>query len=438
VDDSMADLRPFKGIRYNLSRVSGLDDVVSQPYDKVTDSMREEYYAKSEYNIVRIIKGKPEPTDSDADNVYTRAKAYLDRWLKEKVLIQDDRPAFYAYHQEFEVPGVDRKTRKGFTCTIRVVPRFLGSVRPHEKTLSKPKEDRLRLLRATRTNFGQIFMLYEDEDNSVYEMLEPFTHDKPEMVALEEGSVKHRAWTVNDEKTVARVADAMKEKVLLIADGHHRFETACNYVEEQMSASGSAHTGEEPYNFRMVTLVGMGDPGLLILPTHRLVHSLEGFDPDGFLKRCSMYFDIRVADGLAGAQGVMKKAEEMHAFGTYATGKYHVMIARSGSGWEKILPTDRSDDWRKLDVVVLHQVVIQDLLGISEEKVRTQENIRYLRDPEMGIRAVDSGDAQLLLLMNPTKISQVKTVASKLETMPQKSTDFFPKLITGLVANPLY
>ncbi|MFQ5905893.1 MAG: DUF1015 domain-containing protein [bacterium] len=433
----MADLRPFKGIRYNLSRVGRLDDVVSQPYDKITDSMREDYYAKSEYNIVRIIKGRPEPADSDTDNVYTRAKAYLDEWLKQKILIQDDKPAFYLYHQEFEAPGIGRKTRKGFICTVRVGPGLRGSVRPHEKTLSKPKEDRLKLLRATRTNFGQIFMLHEDEENSVYEVLGPFARGRPEMEALEEGGVEHRVWSVSDEKTIARVTEAMKDEVLLIADGHHRFETARNYAEERMMAAGRSHTGEEPYNFRMVTLVGMGDPGLLILPTHRLVHSLQGLDLHDFLKKCSAYFDLRTADGLASAQKEMREAEEKHAFGMYAAGKYRVLIARSGSGWEKLLPADRSEDWRRLDVVVLHQVVIQNLLGIPEEKVSTQENIRYIRHPQAGVEAVDSGDAQLLLLVNPTRISQVKTIASKLETMPQKSTDFFPKLITGLVANPL-
>ncbi|TET47671.1 DUF1015 domain-containing protein [candidate division TA06 bacterium] len=433
----MAEVRAFKGVRYNLSKVGKLDDVVSQPYDKITDSMREDYYAKSEYNIVRIIKGKPEPGDSDTGNVYTRARRYLDRWLDEKILIQDSKPALYIYHQEFEAPELGSKTRKGFICKQWIVPPFLGTVRPHERTLSKPKEDRLNLMRATATNFGQIFLLYPDEKNSVYQMLEPFAQGQPEMEALEEGGVKHRVWTVHDGETIARVTEAMKDKSLYIADGHHRFETALDYLEERMMAAGASDTGEEPYNFRMVTLVGMEDPGLFILPTHRLIHSLRDFSLDRFLEGCSNYFDLKPASTLASALEEMKKAGEGHALGLYAGGEYRVLTSKKGSGWEKMLPASRSAEWKGLDVVILHEVVIQELLGISEEKVVTQENIRYLRDPQAGIKAVDSGDAQLLLLMNPTKVSQVKAVASKMEKMPQKSTDFFPKLISGLVMNPL-
>lgn len=432
----MADVRPFRGIRYNLSRVGKQDDVVSQPYDRITNEMREGYYAKSEYNIVRIIKNRPEPSDSDTENVYTRAKAYGDVWLRDKVLTQDEKPAFYVYHQEFEAPGIGRKTRKGFICTIRLVPFEAGIVLPHEKTLSKPKADRLSLMRATETNFGQIFMLYPDEGNEVYRILDPFAVGEPEMEAVEEGSVKHRVWLVSDEVAIAKVTELMKSKSLFIADGHHRYETALDYMEER-KVQNPSHAGDEPYNFRMVTLVGMEDSGLFILPTHRLVHSLASFDLQEFLKKCAQYFDVKESGDLAGTLGEMKKGEENHTFGVCSAGRFWVLVSKKGSGWEKLLPADRSEDWRRLDVVVLHLVVIQDLLGISEEKVTTQENIRYLRDPEMGVKAVDSREAQLLLLMNPTKVSQVKAVASKMEKMPQKSTDFFPKLISGLVMNPL-
>ena len=432
----MADVRPFRGTRYNLSKVGRQDDVVSQPYDKITDEMRDGYYAKSEYNIVRIIKNRPEPFDSDTENVYTRAKTYRDRWFHDKILTQDEKPAFYVYHQEFEAPGKEKKTRRGFACTIRLVPFEAGIVLPHEKTLSKPKADRLSLMRATETNFGQIFMLYPDEKNEVYRILDPLATGEPEMEAVEEGSVKHRVWAVNDDEAITKVTELIKNKSLFIADGHHRYETALSYMEER-KAENPSHTGEEPYNFRMVTLVGMEDPGLFILPTHRLVHSLSSFNLEGFLKKCAQYFNVRDSGDVASTLDEMRKVKETHAFGVYSARKFWELTSKKGSGWEKLLPTDRSEDWRRLDVVVLHQVVVQELLGISEDKVVTQENIRYLRDPQAGIKAVDAGDAQLLLLMNPTKVSQVKAVASKMEKMPQKSTDFFPKLISGLVMNPL-
>jgi uncharacterized protein (DUF1015 family) len=431
----MVEVRPFRGIRFNLSKVRKLGDVVAQPYDKITDEMREGYYSKSDCNVVRMTKGKPNPGDSPKDNVYTRAKGYLDKWLKEKVLVQDAKPSLYVYQQEFEAPGVGKKTRKGFICTIRLVPFEAGIVLPHEKTLSKPKEDRLNLLRAIKANTGQIFILYPDEKNAVYSLLEPFAKGKPEMEAMEEGTVRHRVWSVTDPKVIAKVKDAMKDKVLFIADGHHRYETSLDYMDER-KAAGKSHTGDEPYDFVMTTMVSMEDPGLVILPTHRLVHNLKGFDLEKFLKKCSDYFNLKPTQGLSGTLAEMKKSTG-HAFGVYAGGKYMVMTAKKGSGWEKLLPSDRSPDFKKLDVVVLHLVVIQDSLGISEEKVRTQENIKYVRDPEDGVKAVDSGEAEMLLLMNPTKVSQVKAIASGREKMPQKSTDFFPKMITGLVLNPL-
>lgn len=432
----MAELEPFKGLRYNLDKVGRLDDVVSQPYDKISDSMREDYYTRSDYNIARIIKGRPDPGDTEEDNVYTRARLHLEQWLEQRVLVRDGEPAFYVYHQEFDAPSIGRKTRKGFICTVRVTPFENGVVLPHEKTLSKPKEDRLRLMRATKTNFGQIFMLYPDEQNAVYGLLEPFARGRAEMEAVEEGSVKHRVWTVRDGDVIDKVVSAMKDKILFIADGHHRYETALDYLEETRRVN-SAHTGDEPYNFRMVTLVGMEDPGLFILPTHRLVHSLVDFEVRGFLDRCADYFEIHDSRSLAEALEQMDRSVGRHAFGVYAAGNYWVLVLKEDSGWGELLPKDRSEDWRNLDVVVLHQVVVQHLLGVSEEKVRSQENIGYLRDPKKGIKAVDSGEAQLLLLVNPTRISQVKAVASRMEKMPQKSTDFFPKLITGLVMNPL-
>ncbi len=432
----MADLRPFRGIRYNLAKVKELNHVVCQPYDKITDSMREEYYAKSEYNMVRITKGKPRGDDSAQDNVYTRAKAYLDRWLADGILVRDKKPAFYVYHQQFETPEGGTRTRKGFVCTVRLVSFESGGVLPHERTLSKPKEDRLNLLRESMVNFGQIFMLYPDKGNAVYAMLEPFARGPAELDTIEEGSVRHLLWTVSDKEVIDQVTLAMRDNVLFIADGHHRYETALDYMEERKAAN-PGHTGEESYNFRMVTLVGMEDPGLVILPTHRLIHSLDAFDPEDFLKRCSRFFEVKRVGGLAAAQSEMAKLGDGHAFGVYASGEYRLLFSKKGSGWENLLPEDRSGEWRKLDVVILHQVLIQHLLGIPEERVTAQTNIRYLRDPKEGVEAVDSGEAQLLLLVNPTKISQVKAVASKMEKMPQKSTDFYPKLITGLVANPL-
>ena len=401
----MADLRPFRGIRYNPSNVR-LDDVVSQPYDKISDSMREEYYSKGEHNIVRIIKGRPGPEDSESDNVYTRAKSYLDQWLEQGILIRDEKPSFYVYHQEFEAPGIGRKTRRGFICSIRLTPFEAGVVLPHEKTLSKPKEDRLNLMRATKTNFGQIFMLYPDESNEVYRMLDKSAGGPAEMEALEEGSVKHRVWTVQDADLIDRVKEAMKDKSLFIADGHHRYETALDYLEEAKAANPS-HSGDESYNYRMVTLVGMEDPGLYILPTHRLVHSLGGFDMDGFLGKAAEFFQITSTDSLEHALGDMGGEKTGHSFGVYASGKYWVLTSKSESGWERLLPSERSKEWRDLDVVVLHQVVIQHLLGIGEEKVTSQENIRYLRDPKGGIGAVDAGEAQLLLLVNATRTDRI-------------------------------
>lgn len=430
----MATIMPLKGIRYNPRKIDNLDLVVTQPYDKITDEMQEEYYKKHPLSIVRVIRGKTLPEDTPTNNVYSRAKDFFREWQKEGILVQDPEPSLYAYDQEYTPPTGEKRVRKGFITALKLEEFSSGVVLPHERTHSKPKEDRLNLLKATGANFGQIFMLYPDPENRVNQLLTGAKEDKPDMEALAEYGVVHRAWRISDKKTIDKVKKEMEDKSLVIADGHHRYETALDY-RNWMREQNPDHTGEEFWNYRMVTLVSMEDEGLTILPTHRLIHSLERFDFQRFLKDCEKFFKIERADGKDKLLGeIESRGAEEHIFGLYASqGEYHLLTLKDEGLIEDFVEKGRAPKWKTLDVTICHSLIIENLLGISKERVAAQENIGYIREPEQAIRGVDEGKHQLIIFLNPTRMSQVKAIAEKGEAMPQKSTDFFPKLISGLV-----
>jgi uncharacterized protein (DUF1015 family) len=430
----MATIAPFRGIRYHKDKVGDISAVVTLPYDRITPELQEKYYATHPHSIVRIILGKEEPGDNERSNKYTRARDYFNQWLSESILIQDPNPAIYAYHQEYRISGGPARIRHGFIAALRLEPFESGIVLPHERTLSKPKADRLNLLRATETNFGNIFLLYPDKENRINAILEHHTQREPDIVAVEptEGDIVHRVWKINDADTIQRVVAEMESKSVMIADGHHRYETALNYRNEMREVQGVTE-GEMPYDYCMATFVSTDDPGLVILPTHRLVHNLASFDPDQFRADASAYFDISEVTDLKGMLQALSETGG-HCFGAYVAKNTYWMLSLKGEDIiNHLTPADRSQEWRTLDVTILHAVVIEHLLGISPEKVASQENIKYLRDPEQGVTKVDSGEAQLCLYLNPTKPEQVRIVAEKGDRMPQKSTDFYPKLIAGLV-----
>lgn len=432
----MAQILPFKALRYNPQ--VKLEDVVTQPYDKITETMQARYYERSPHNLVRIILGKRQETDTPSFNAYSRAAEYLHDWRSCGILKQDSEPALYLYAQTFTVPGTrDVAERRGLIALGKVSAYEDGVVFPHEHTLAKPREDRLNLLRATRTHFGQIFMLYSDPEAQVEHLLAPSVEDEPDMSVLDEYEVLHRVWRISDPARIAAAQEAMRDKKLLIADGHHRYETALAYRDEcrerAADAGPDARRQNAPHEFVMMTFVRMESRGLVILPTHRVVHSLPKYDRERMLEKAKAFFSVDRIDLRAESRSATTLLQEAGSDGTA-----FVVVTRQGpyllrakknavqEAMHHVSPRQRD-----LDVVQLHKIMLERVLGISEESVRNQEHIAYERDAFEAISRVRQG-ANAAFLMNPARIEQVRDIAFAGEVLPQKSTDFYPKLLSGL------
>jgi uncharacterized protein (DUF1015 family) len=431
----MAEIRPFRALRYDSQRVNP-SQVVTQPYDKITSEMQERYYAASPYNLVRIILGRREAGDNTAHNVYTRAAAYGAEWRRDGILRQDERRSVYLYAQTFATPSGGQAERMGLIALGRVEDYSAKVVFRHEQTLAKPKADRLELLRATRAHYEQLFLLYEDS-GEIDSLLRGGMKGAPAIDVTDEYGVAHRVWQISDEAAIAALQEKMRDKKLVIADGHHRYETALNFRDECRAASGDSGR-DAPHEFVMMTLVNMNDPGLLILPTHRVVHSLQEFSVDDFQSASRSYFAVEEIDpALDDARARALLRDRGHA-GTalLAVTANRAFLLHSPKGESPAL-AGLSSRQRALDVVQLHKCLLEGVLKLSEESIRNQQNLSYVREAGEAIDQVRKGKAQIAFLMNPCPVQQVRDVAFAGEVMPQKSTDFYPKLLSGLTAYAL-
>lgn len=437
----MADIQPFRAFRYDTSRVA-LKDVLTQPYDKISPAMQEQYYAASPYNLIPVEKGRALADDTPENNVYTRAAKKLDQWIAEKVLLQDAAPSFYVYSQEFFVPGRNsHRTRVGFIALTRLADYDEQVVFRHEHTLSGPKADRVELLRKTRAQTGQLFLLYDDAARKIDSMLEDAARKSPPLELKDEFGVTHRLWPVSDEPFVRRIHQEMTEKKLIIADGHHRYETALAFRNECRERLGTTDP-MAAHEFAMATFINTHSKGLVILPTHRLVRNLPNFDFERFRKTIGAYFDwysypFQNPEERVTASAEFQKDLEGHhhgrrAFGVYVGGgAFFLFLLRRDLDLAHLLP-DISPAQRGLDVVLLHRLILDKGLGITAEAVRAEENVEYVRETEAAIAAVDRGEAQLACLLNPVRMQQMSDIALGGGVMPQKSTDFYPKMLSGL------
>lgn len=437
----MADIAPFAALRYNPDRVSP-DSAVTQPYDKITSGMQERYYSASPYNLVRIILGRSQPEDSAESNTYTRASAFFREWRKTGILIQDSSPSLYRYSQTFCVPasaigltGHDpvQLKRTGFIGAGRIHDYSEGVVHRHEQTLSKPKGDRLNLLRATRAHFGQIFMLYSDREAKVDRLLAGACAEAmPDTSVTDEYGVLHQLWHVSDPSLIAEIRQQMRDRKLLIADGHHRYETALNYRNERRTHDGHTNSNA-PYERVMMTFVNMESPGLVILPTHRVVFGLEPFNFGTFLELAGKYFEVlpAPASDLSGSVALLRHEGEAAPSILAITSGSRVILRAKANAADPLLQ-QYSHLQRQLDVVQLHKVLLEEVLGLSEESIRNQENLNYIREAEEAVARVHDGAAQVAFLMNPCRMEQVRDIAFSGGVLPQKSTDFYPKLLSGL------
>ncbi len=437
----MAQIFPFAAYRYNPARVS-LPSVLTQPYDKITPAMQERYSALGPCNLITVEKGRVNPGDGPQDNVYTRAARALEDWTAQGILARDPAPSIYVYFQDYEVPGTrERRVRKGFIALGRIEDYAAGVVHRHEQTLAGPKADRLELLRHTHAHTGQLFMLYSDPDRKADTLLEQVSLVSAPVAVHDEYNVTHRVWPVADAEAIERFRLALADKPLVIADGHHRYETALAYRNECRERVG-APDADAPHEKVMMTLFNTQAEGLTILPTHRRVANLNSFSLQRFRQQLEPHFEWRAfsfsSDGDRAARYTQFQKEldaqgrERRAIGVYAgRGSFDLLVLRPEAKLEALLP-DVSPKQRQLDIVLLHRLILEKGLGITAEAVVREKNITYEREMDAAIAAVDRGAAQLACLLNAVRVEQVMDIALAGDVLPQKSTDFYPKLLSGL------
>jgi len=405
----MAQIFPFQPYRYS-ARAGRLSDLVTQPYDKISPEMRARYLDLNPHNLVRIILGERLPSDDTATNVYTRAAAHLNDWIARDVLAREPAPCLFAYFQDFCVPDTgERLSRRGFIGLGAVEDYSAGVVYRHEQTLSGPKQDRLELLRHTHAHFGQIFMLYADPEREVDRVLEECSQAPADQNVVDEYGAEHRLWRISDTARVSAIAGLMASKKLLIADGHHRYETALAFRNENPGLAGAGRV--------MMTFVNMHSPGLKILATHRLVSGLANFDATSFLTAIRKTFQVDEVNSPEQLQRRWSGAPR-GSIGAAIGDRLYLLHLRH--------PSD------KLDVPILHELLLGNALGISEEAVRAEKNLHYVRGLEKAMEAARRGEAQIAFLLRPTAIEDVAAISFSGGVMPQKSTDFYPKLLSGL------
>jgi uncharacterized protein (DUF1015 family) len=409
----MAHISAFSAYRYAPS-AGKLEDLVTQPYDKITPEMQARYLAANPRNLVRVILGPKSDSDNDSDNVYTRAGRHFEEWTTDGTLMRDSEPSLYAYSQQFTVPDSgETLIRRGFIGLGAVEEYSAGIVHRHEHTLSGPKKDRRLVLEHTRAHFGQIFMLYSDPESRVDALLDRYSQSEPAAVIRDEYDTVHTLYRVSDAGAIAEIRELMADKKLLIADGHHRYETALAYRND--------HPESEDAKWVMMTFVNMHAPGLRILATHRAVHGLEGFDGPQLLDKTAARFHAQKFDTPGAVQQIWEQP---------ALNKIRIGLTFAGANGIYLLERDREPG--ELDVEVLHRELLEEALGISAEAVREGKHIKYVRGLEAAVDMVGDGEAQVVFLLEPTTIQQVADTAFNGGVMPQKSTDFYPKLLTGL------
>lgn len=437
----MVKVFPFKGISYNKKKIKNLSKVMAPPYDVISPEMQDDFYEENEFNVIRLILGKEFPNDGQYNNRYIRAAAFLNGWLRHKILLQDEKPCFYAYEQRFSCQG-KKYSRIGFFSTLRLEDIGRGKVYPHEETYSKAKLDRLEIMRATSANLESIFAFYSDKKDKIIKIIHQFTRRKPYLEVKDKDGTIHRLWKIDRKAAINKIVAEMKDKPVFIADGHHRYEAALRYRNE-LKAKNTKFTEDEAYNHILIYLTPLEGTGLTILPIHRAVKKLEFFNADRFTQELSQYFEV-VPFEVSKRQpekgrknllkALAKKREEgKHAFAVYLGNNRHLLITlRDEESLDEMVAEEKPKAWKRLDATILHYVIFERIFSIAHE---TEEHVVYYKDPEDAAKAVDNNEADVVFYLNPTKIEEIVAVAGELEKMPHKSTYFYPKLLSGLIMN---
>ncbi len=437
----MPTIQAFRGLRYDLGHVGALSDVIAPPYDVIDDALQDDLYKKHPANVIRLILNRIEPGDEPDDaahgNRYHRAATFFKNWRREGVLMEEAAPAIYVYHQVFTHGGQEYQ-RRGFMCRVRLERFGEGKIYPHEETHASAKADRLRLTKACKANLSQIFGLYPDPENEAQELLERAVAGKTPLEAMDHLGVMHRMWPVTDERVISQVAAVMDPKPAFVADGHHRYETACNYRDYLAEQQGPL-PDDHPANFVLMMCVSMSDPGMIVLPTHRLFEGPAPMTSDELIAKLGDCFTTRIAgEGPDLANMVWDELEvedDQGALGFFTAKDDRWVVARiTDAGRAKLqeLAPERSDEWRSLGVSILHRLVVENLLDGKRWPKPT-----YVHLVQEVIDGLESSQFPLAALVMPATIDHIRDVSELGERMPQKSTYFYPKLLSGLVINPL-
>jgi len=440
----MAQVFPFRAYRFN-PQTAPYDRVLTQPYDKISPERQAEYYAMHPQNLITVEKGRVLPDDSPQNNVYTRAAKKVDEWIRDHIVLQDPAPAFYAYTQEFTIPGTsEKRIRRGFIGAGRLEEYSAGVIFRHEHTLSGPKADRLELLQQTRTHTGQLFMLYSDPQKRVDAVLaETESTSAPATELSDEYGVVHRLWVIAEPHHVEAIRQAMTDQKLVIADGHHRYETALNYRNERRASAASRDPNAD-YERAMMTFVNTRSEGLIILATHRVVANVHDFSWSAVRRYLEPWFASEVFSFTNDAEKAQAQEKflsrlaattKQRSVGAYpassAKRAFYLFHLRPGADLAQLLPNVPPLQ-RDLDVVLLHDGILEPALGITLQSATKETNLTYQREASAAIDAVDSGRAQVSFFLNPVDVEKVVQIATCNEVMPQKSTDFYPKLLSGI------
>jgi len=439
-------VRPFKALRYNIKLFNSPDEFLCLPYDIINRKQQDEFYKKGPYNVIRLTLGKTYSTDTKKNNQYTRAKKYLDIWKKKNILLKENTPSIYLYEQKYILPFTDEtKTIRGFIALLKLKEYKEKKVLPHEEVLTKPLEDRFNLTVATNTQFSAIYGLYHDKKNIIDNIIDDFiNHNKPIINYKEAKNLHHKFWQIDDLNIIKKIQKIMQKKIIYIADGHHRYQTMLKYQSYYRKRYNIPKKLEHPVDYIMMFFVNMDHQGLSILPTHRVLYNLKEMRLKTLLEHIKDYFHLQIYNfsdekeelkiRKIWSEDLKRIGRKMHAFGVYIKNlnRYFLLTLKNEEAYMKMSKIKKSKYWKKLDVSIIHTLLIDYILHITKKDISNQIYIDYTKDFTEAIEKVKNGKHQVAIILNPPKVREVVKIANRGEKMPQKSTYFYPKILTGL------
>ena len=443
---SMAIIAPFKGFTYNFNKINEISKLFAPPYDVISPDEQDDYYRIHPHNVIRLTLGKKKTGDSDWDNRYTRSADYLKKWESEGILIGARHPSIYLTSHTYDPgDGKGTRTRWGFIALVRIEDEGSGVILPHEKTFSAHKDDRLKLMRACNAQLSQVFALYDDSKSGILKDLKTACNNPPQISFEFHDNTKHEMWVVQDRNIFKNIADAMKDKAIFIADGHHRYETSRNYRNIMRSRYGRGKE-DRTYEYIMMYLTDMNDKGLTILPAHRLIKKNRNFNPDSFFEKAGRWFEIEEMQFPSSGEdnkteklkeAIFEKGVGRSTVGFYYRGAdcFYMLSLKPGASDD--MGADLHSSLKRLDVIVLSDLILGKCLGLSDKDMDNEDLFQYNSRMDEAVSHVDSGECQMAFLLNPTRMEQVQEVARNSLIMPRKSTYFYPKVLTGLVFNKI-